>query len=373
MKSYCAFENRKSAFIGAKLLALSLERHCRDYTLFLGVTEDDSELADWAARRAPHVELVRLEAFNAGSSLKHVKPLMMLHLFERGFTDVTWLDTDMLVLRDLESLIGPLPPDALLVAQEEMGHTFEHNRTLLKHYGLEPRRSLQYHVNSCVIRATALHQPLMKKFLDCLLDPVFVAQQGKAPEEKIHDFAFEQNILELLLSAGDKQWNPDFPVRFIPKGPGIIQELGVTTYKLRNRLRSGLGLRRPWLVHVPGEKPWAPDPLVRRYRAASVYSAFAETYRDEVEEDMSWANSAGISSRIARLLSFGQPHWVGWAHCLAGLIWRFVRTGSLKRKLVAAPKTRTPSPTPEPTLTRPSAHPLPDSAPQLDATMAERE
>jgi hypothetical protein len=332
MRCFCAFENRKSAFIAVKLLALSMERHCRNYTLFLGLTEDDAAFSDWLARRAPHVMLVRLQVPSAGASLKHVKPLMMLHLFERGITDITWLDTDMLVLRDLEPLLAPLPDDAVLVAQEELGDGFEHNPTLLAHYGLQPSRRLEFHVNSCVIRATLRHKPLMEKFLAGLLDPVFVAQQSKAPEEKIHDFAFEQNILEVLLSGADETWKPAFPVRFIPKGPGIIQELGVTTYKLRYRLRNGLRLGHPWLVHIPGDKPWTRDARVRQYRAASVYSAFAETYRDEVEEDMSWANSAGASSRIARWLSLGQPHWVGWGHCLAGLILRFFRTGTLKRK-----------------------------------------
>ena len=332
MRCFCAFENRKTAFIGAKLLALSLERHCRDYTLFLGVTEEDAPFSEWLARCAPHVVLIHLPVFSKGTSLKHIKPLMMLHLFERGFTDVTWLDTDMLVLRDLEPLLAPLADDELLVAQEEMGHAFQHNATLQAHYGLRPARPLDSHVNSCIIRATVRHKVMIEKFLACLLDPVFVAQQSKPPSEKLHDFAFEQNILELLLSSSGDGWNPTFPVRFIRKGPGIIQELGVTTYKLRYRLRNGLGLGRPWLVHVPGDKPWASQASTRRTRAASVYSAFAETYREQAEESLSWANSSGVSSRIARWLSFGQPHWVGWPHCLAGLAWRFIRTGTLNRK-----------------------------------------
>ena len=353
MRCFCAFENRKSAFIAAKLLALSLERHCRDFTLYLGVTEENAAFSAWLARHAPHVVTVRLPPFPPQSSLKHVKPLFMLHLFERGITDVTWLDTDMLVLRNLEPLLAPLRDDTLLVAQEEMGRKFEHNRTLLAHYRLEPRRPLEFHVNSCVIRATVRHKPLLEKYLACLLDPVFVAQQTKPPAEKIHDFAFEQNILEILLASGGRAWNPDFPVQFIPKGPGIIQELGVTTYKLRNRLRNGLRIRHPWLVHVPGGKPWSPDPRARQYRAASVYSAFAETYRHQVDEDMSWANSAGWSSRIARCLSFGQPHWVGWAHCLAGLVRRWLRTGSLERKPGRPEPVNAPRPRPSIDVPRP--------------------
>jgi hypothetical protein len=331
MRYYCAFENRKGAFVAVKLLALSLERHCRDFKLFLGVTELDPDFCRWAREHAPHVSLIEMAPFVQGSSLKHIKPLLILHLFERGITDVTWLDTDLLILRDLEPLLAGLDDDTILVAQEERAREFEFNAKLLDHYGLKPLRPLSCHVNSCVIRVTARHRPLMEKFLACLLDPVFVEQQSKPPGEKIADFAFEQDILQMLLSSRGAGWTPEFPVQFILKGPGIIQELGVTTYKLRNRLRNGLGLRRPWMVHVPGTKPWCPDAGSRRRRAASVYSAFASAYRDQVQEDMSWINSAGLSSRIARWLSFGQPHWVGWGHCLAGMTLRLLRTGTLQR------------------------------------------
>jgi hypothetical protein len=331
MRCFCTFENRKSAFVAVKLLALSLERHCRDFTLFLGMTETDPDLSEWLGKNAPHVVLVQLNPFTQGSSLKHIKPLLILTLFDRGVTDVTWLDTDLLVLRDLEPLLAKLSDDTVLVAQEERSRGFEFNPTLQEHYGLKPLRPLKYHVNSCVIRVSVQHRPLMEKFLECLLDPLFVEQQSKPSAEKLPAFSFEQEVLQMLLSSGNTRWIPAFPVQFVRKGTEIIQELGVTTYKLRNRLRNGLGLRRPWMVHVPGSKPWSQDARARRRRAASVYSAFAETYKDQIQEDMSWVNSAGLSSRIARWLSFGQPHWVGWGHCLAGIAWRLLRTGRLQR------------------------------------------
>ena len=251
MRYFCTFENRRSAFIGAKLLALSLERHCQDFTLFLAVIDEEPDLAAWIGRQAPHVTLVRLPPFAKGTSLKHVKAVLILNLFERGITDITWLDTDLLVLRDLEPLLAPLSHETLLVSQEETGYAFQHNATLLAHYGLKPGRALDYYVNTCVIRVTTHHRELIQRYLDSLLDPVFLEQQTKSEREKVADFAFEQNIMEALLSAKGGAWAPEFPVLFILKGPGIIQELGVTTYRLRNRLRNGLGLRRPWFVHVP--------------------------------------------------------------------------------------------------------------------------
>jgi hypothetical protein len=90
VRYFCAFENRKSAFISVKLLALSLEKHCRDFTLYLGFTEQEPEFFEWLARHAPHAVLIHVPPFVKGSSHKHVKALLILNLFERGITDVTW-------------------------------------------------------------------------------------------------------------------------------------------------------------------------------------------------------------------------------------------------------------------------------------------
>jgi hypothetical protein len=318
--------------MGAKLLALSLEKHCRDFTLFLGVLEENADFSDWLRRHAPHVVLVRLHAFIRGASLKHVKPVLILELFSRGITDVTWLDTDLIVLRNLEPLLEPLDNQTLLVAQD-MDYDFQFHEKLLQHYRLTPSRKLEYCVNTCVLRATTQHAALMEKYQAFLLDPFFLEQQGKSESEKLPEFAFEQKILELLVSSEGEEWRPEYTVKFIPEGSGIIQELGVTTYGLRDRLLNGLGFNKPWFAHIPGAvKPWDSNTRSRYYRGASVYSSFAENYKDQMEEDMSWANSSGASSRIARFLYFGKPHWMGWAHCLAGKLWRFLRTGTIRRR-----------------------------------------
>ncbi len=178
MRSYCTFENRKSAFIAVKLLVLSMERYCRDFSLFLAVTEDEPELQGWLKRHAPHVVLIKIDPSIKGTSLKYVKAVLILELFNRGITDVTWLDTDLLVLRDLEPLLAPLSEDTVLVSEEETGYPFEFNRTLLKHYGLQPVRALENHVKSCVIRVTLRHKELIFRYLSCLLVPMFVDQQS---------------------------------------------------------------------------------------------------------------------------------------------------------------------------------------------------
>ncbi len=78
MKCFCTFENRPDSWIGLKLLALSLERHCRDFTLCVGMVEGQEELAKWLRRRAPHVVQVPMPAFRDAWSVWSVKPRLML-------------------------------------------------------------------------------------------------------------------------------------------------------------------------------------------------------------------------------------------------------------------------------------------------------
>ncbi len=330
MRAYCAFEDRPKGLTGVKLLALSMERHCRDFTLYVGATKEQPEFSEWLKRHAPHAVPVILPPLE-GPKIKQIKPAFFLHLFERGVTDLTWLDTDLLVLRDVEPLLAPLDDETILVTQD-MDYAFKFNQRLLDHYHLKPARRLDHTVNTCVLRGTIQHRPIFEKCLEFLQDPFFLEQQAKPYYERIEGFGYEQKIFELLLCSRGDFALPEYPLRFVPEGSGIVQELGVTTYGLRDRLWNGLGWQRPWFIHLPGIKSWDPDPTKKSYRGSCVFSAFAETYREELEEPVTWANSSGLTSKIARFLSFGQPHWVGWGHCLVGKIVRLLKTGTMKRK-----------------------------------------
>jgi hypothetical protein len=319
MKCYCTFENRRESQIGLKLLILSLKKHCRDFTLCVGILEEQPDFSEWLRRHAPHAVPVPLPPFRDSSDIWQVKPLLILQLFAQGWTNVTWLDADLIVLRDLEPLLAPLDDETLLMAQE-LDYAFEFNRPVMEAYRMRPQRELEGCVNTCVMRMTPRHEPLVRKLLECMKDPFFREQTETPPARRMIKWHYDQTIMEMLLTTADDGWTSAIPVRLIPAGSGVIQELGVTRYDLRDRLLNGLGWNRPWIVHCLGLKPWDPSPRTRSYRAASVFSAFAETYRDEVEEPMPWANAGGWSSRIGRWLSLGQPHWMGIGHCVAGKV-----------------------------------------------------
>jgi hypothetical protein len=339
-KCYCTFENRPESQIGLKLLALSLERYCGDFTLCVGMMGPQPALSDWLRRHAPHAVEVPIPPVSDPAGIWQVKPGLILQLLAQGWDDVTWLDADLIVLRDLHSLLGPLDETTLLLAQE-LDYAFEFNRPVLEAYGLRPARELKGCVNTCAMRMTTCHEPLLRRMIACMESPFFKEQTDLPPARRTIKWHYDQTIMEMLLSTAGGDWTPDFPVQLIPDGSGVIQELGVSRYRLLDRLRNGLGLVHPWIVHCLGMKPWDPSPRTRRYRAVSVYSAFAEQYRDQVEEPMPWANADGWNSRAGRLLSLGQPHWMGLVHCLAGTIKRVLT----RHKDPVAPGLRTPEQT----------------------------
>jgi hypothetical protein len=294
------------------------------------MTDAPPAFSAWLGRHAPHAVVIKMPPF-PGPRIKQVKPAMLLHLLDRGLTDVTWLDTDLIVLRDLEPLFTSLDDETLLFTQD-LDFEFSLPQPLLQHYGQKMRRPLEHSINTCLERVTSRHAPLLEACRACLSDPVFLEEQAKPKEERKEGFGYEQRIVEMLLSTNGRYNLPEYPVRFMPNESAVIHEVDVRAYGLWHRLKNGLGWHKPFLVHMAYAKPWDHHlPWIRRFRAASVYSAFAETYRAEMEEEMPWANSSGLSSRIARLLSLGQPHWVGWAHGLASKARLLIRAGTIKR------------------------------------------
>ncbi len=328
---FCTFENRRSHQVGLKLMILSLEKHCRDFTLYIGTIEKDAAFADWLRRRAPHATLVMMPPFKDDIAVWHVKAALMLKLFEMGLPEVTWLDADLIVLRDLEELLAPLDDQTLLVARE-MNYPFAYNHFVMEPYGLQPDHELEGCVNTCVTRMTIHHTPVLKKMIEYMNVPFFLEECAKPPGIRHAKFLHDQSILELLLCTRNKEWVPSSPVAFIPAGKGIIQELGVTTYSLFDRISNGLGWNRPWCVHILGVKPWAMGAEAQSYRATAVYSAFAKEYEDEVEEPMPWLRATGWKNWQAKAFSFGQPHWVGIGHCVAGKIWQLLKALRFKEK-----------------------------------------
>ena len=224
MRAFCAFEDR-SALVGLKLLILSLERHCRDLVLYLGYTEENRELARWLQRHGPHVVPVRMAPF-AQVCLKHVKPLLFLELFRRGVEDVVWIDTDIIVLRDLVSRLSA----GLMKKRWSLRRTSTRScrkKISRAHYRMSPVRDLSGSVNSCVARFTRHHVPLLEKWLEFMNDPVFLEQWNLPPHLRVWGFGLDQTVLQVLLCCRGQGWTPPEEVTLLKDGPDIIQEWGV--------------------------------------------------------------------------------------------------------------------------------------------------
>ena len=334
MLSICAFDDRAS-LIGAKLLILSLEKHCRDFTLYLGFTDENPAFNDWLSRHGPHVIMVEMPRV-ADVCLKHIKPLLFLELFRRGVDDVTWLDTDVLVLRDIEPEIRRLGSDCVAVTEDI--NSFVPQTNLRAHYHMSPVRDLPGCVNSCMVRFTSAHVPLLEKWLDFMRDPVFLEQWNKPLGERLWGFGLDQTVLQVLLCCRGENWTPPSSVAFWKSGPDVIQEWGVRTYKPWDRIKATLGWNRPFALHLIGyEKPWTAFSRIHRHRWASVFCTMAQPYAAETEEDLSWAFPTSLGAKMAQWFSLGQPHLVGFWHGLAARVWRFFRARIGPKPIPASP------------------------------------
>jgi hypothetical protein len=302
-----------------------MERHCDNFKLCVGVLDDQTDMIEWLGRHAPNAVIVPIPPFSSPSAIWQVKPVLILHLFSQGIRDVTWLDADLIVLRDLEPLFATLDEKTVMLARE-FDYPFEFHETVMEAFQMRPGHPLQGCINTCMIRVTVEHEPLIRKLLECIDTPFFVEQTSTPPPQRKIKWHYDQTVMEMLLCSVNENWNYTAPIRLVPAGAGFIQELGVTRYGIGDRLRNGFGLNRPWLIHCLGVKPWDPREEARKYRTLSVYSAFASSYRQEVEEPMPWARSKGWQSLIGRWLSFGQPHWMGLFHCMAGKLWQLLKS-----------------------------------------------
>src|SRR5262249_15753951 len=122
MKStFCVAEDRKSCEPCLKLLLLSLRRHIPEVPISLFYPPATESFMGWMKK----CRQVRLQ----GKPLKNgygwnVKPLAIMHLLEEGYDEVIWIDSDVIVNRDLFPVFSNLAGNTVVVTE----HTLSEER-----------------------------------------------------------------------------------------------------------------------------------------------------------------------------------------------------------------------------------------------------
>jgi hypothetical protein len=291
---------------GLILMAESLCRVDPDISLRLTVPEASESVRAWARRR-PEVVLSTVRP--PGVSGWDVKPWLLLQELNEG-PEALWLDTDMIVTRPVSQLVKRFPDDYLIVAEEWI----QKGVIPVTHFWDMPCATQLPPVNSCFVRATQAHRPLLERWLYMTQDARYRAAQALPFDSRPFHLASDQVLLTALLGCEEFS-----QTRFasIQAGRDIAQCAGSSSYRPADRVQA-LFRGLPPLIHCLGRKPWASrDPsgihqyLIDLADDVSPYTLAARRVAKEIGARPEWIEPRTFPGAMLRRIGFGSPAMAG--------------------------------------------------------------
>jgi len=336
MKStICIAEDRVSCEPCLKLLLLSLTRHSPEVRVSLFYPPANEEFRTWITK-CPQVSL-QADHLKKGCGW-NVKPHAIMHLMDRGFEEVIWIDSDIIINQDISPIWCGLN-SATLVASE---HTLadercDRNARRAQLWGLPVGRVLPFALSSGVLRVTTQHYELVRRWSELLESDIYLDVQKREWKKRPVHMLGDQDVLTALLTSTSFS---EIPIHILRRGEHIILFDGVYGFTVAERLASLLGAR-PAFVHSGAGKPWSErwtsdsaislrEYIKMVYLDLSPYTISALRFRDDLASHAEWMEPHYVLSRILRLAGMGYPALVGlpMAVCadlarVAKYVWRF--------------------------------------------------
>jgi hypothetical protein len=315
----CIHEDRVEHIPGVKLAILSLLKHCPTLPVLVSFPLAPAAFRVWVDSLSK-VKLLD-EAHLAGLGW-NIKPMLLLRCLEEGYSDVLWMDADIIVNRDFRQRFSTLDDKTLLVAPEYYWGPEQGGNQRAVTWGLKPGRKLPATVNTGIVRATTHHIELLKAWQKLLKHPAYIEAQSQPTEARPLAMVSDQEVLTALLGSEDFS---HMPVEFLERGVEIAQCHGAAGYTPVERLNS-LFLNSPMFIHAMGGKPWNKalylamaeqgDRLCRNrlrtyydslHLELSPYVAVACQYREQLGEETDWMNIESIPAKFWSTLFLGHP------------------------------------------------------------------
>ena len=317
MKStICLVEDREACEPSVKLLLASLNMHCPGATISLFYPPANDEFLDWI-KKYPQVRLWTDPI--AKASGWNIKPRALMKAMDQGFEEVIWLDSDIIVSRDIVGIFAPLRREVIVATEDALGDQRDDPNALRAHlWGFPVGRALPFALNSGVLRVTRDHYHLMERWWNLVQSSAYQDFQRRAWNERPVHMRSDQDVLTALLAS--KEYS-SIPVHILRRGKDILQFNGVYGYTVADRMK-GLLRERPAFIHSFGAKPWSERWRVERvadlrsyikkiYLDLSPYTICALQFRDKLKCDTGWMEPHYALSRILRVLGVGCPELVG--------------------------------------------------------------
>ena len=247
--AFCIAEDRPDAEPGVRIAIASIDRHMGPAPIFLYRPNPRPDFVAWL-RRFPQVVL--LAARPEGATSWNCKPQALLPLLDRGYRQVVWVDSDIVVTRDIRHEFSRLPDDTIVVTQEPGSLPRQGTRDRTAGWGLPVGRALPHTLNSCVLRFTRAHAALLERWVISLNHPDYLRAQTVPIADRPLHLAGDQDILNALVGSTEFA---AFPVHILKSGVDIIHAGGALGYSLGERL-AGVVRKKPAFFHATAGKPW---------------------------------------------------------------------------------------------------------------------
>lgn len=246
----CVFEDREECLLGIKLLILSARHHEPMWVFYLYVRNMSEDDLSWLTAQ-PNVIL--RTAIPTEQKGWNVKPSLLLELLKETGGPVLWCDSDIILTSPISRILDSIPDTVLLAAEEYGWGRHKGSKARVAGWNLKEGRSLAVTVNSCFMRMSPCHLPLLNDWDAALSYPTYVDAQSRAWDQRPLHLMGDQDVLTALLASSEHAQIPLFLLR---SGKEIAQCFEEDGYTVQDRLINALRRRLPPLIHAQGGKPW---------------------------------------------------------------------------------------------------------------------
>jgi hypothetical protein len=317
MKStLCIAEDRETCEPALKLLLLSLNRHSSGTTVSLFYPPAKGEFLTWI-KKLPQVRL-QTDRLKNGYGW-NVKPQALMHLIDQGFDEVIWIDSDVIVKRNMLPIFAQLKSDVIVATEDALGDDRDDRNALrARLWGLPVGRVLPFGLNTGILRVTKDHYNLLQQWWGLLRSDTYQDVQKKEWRQRPLHMLGDQDVLTALLTS--KEFS-QVPIYILRRGKHILQFNGVYGYTVAERIRNLLG-DGPTFIHSFAGKPWLEqwrleasthlrERMKKVYLDLSPYTLTALRFKGEMACGTEWMQPHYGISRVLRALGLGYPPLVG--------------------------------------------------------------
>ncbi|MEQ9455382.1 MAG: hypothetical protein RLN76_12425 [Phycisphaeraceae bacterium] len=242
------YEDRPSALDGAEMMVRSLHRHSPDVEIrvYSPLSAVADRLRDVSTFRwIPTDDLV-----GQGWNIKPRVLTRALGLAAR----CCWLDTDIIVLRDIRPTLLSVPSDAVAVGEEYHLPGEPGGRLRCEAHGMKCGRSLAHGVNSGSTVFARCHLDLLDAWSDALASSAYQEAQQQPVSQRPMAFVGDQDVLWAALVS---ERFSDLAVMYFRTGLVVTPHCGANGYHVVDRLRDLTGSKAVFTHMLGSYKPWS--------------------------------------------------------------------------------------------------------------------